>query len=668
MTTTSPTKSPNRAKVGVQKVGTFLSGMVMPNIPAFISWGLITTLFIEKGWTPNGQLGGWGNDPTGAPWTGLVGPMLSYLIPLLIAYTGGKMIYGHRGGVIGAVMTMGVIVGAAGTPMLLGAMICGPLAAWILKKLDALWEGKIKSGFEMIVDLYSSGIAGFLLALASFFWLSPLLKIVMTGAGHAVNWLVNTGLIPLASIIVEPAKILFLNNAINHGVLTPLGTSEALQHGHSLLFLVEANPGPGLGLLLAYTIFGVGAARATAPGAILIQFLGGIHEIYFPYVLQKPILLVAMILGGGSGVLTNVIFKSGLSAPAAPGSIFAVLSQTQPGTIFGVICSVLVSCIVTFLVASVILRASRKRDLAAEAEGQDGFGAAIAQTEANKGKKSSVLGGLDGGAATATLTGPVTAVIFACDAGMGSSAMGASVLRKKFKDAGLGDVKVTNKAIANLVDGEAQIIISQNQLTQRAREMAPSAEHVSVDEFMNSPKYAQVVEEVKQINSGETAAAPAAAAPVATPAAPVAAAASTGVLKPEGIILPGTATNKHDAIVEVGNKLVELGAVTPAYVDAMFKREEAVSTYMGNGLAIPHGTNDAKAEILKSAVAVARYDSPIDWDGNEVKFVVGIAGVDKEHLEILSSLAVKFTDVDEVTKLEQAKTADELLNLIAATE
>ncbi|WP_294179839.1 PTS mannitol transporter subunit IICB [uncultured Schumannella sp.] len=496
MTTTSaaPAATGGGARVRVQRFGTFLSGMIMPNIAAFISWGLITAFFIPTGWVGNASpVEAWrwegspiigGGEFDGVTYEGLVGPMILFLLPLLIAFTGGKMVYGHRGGVIGAVVAMGVIIGAWGTPMFLGAMITGPLAAYILKQLEKLWDGKVKAGFEMLIDNFSSGILGFGLALAAFFWMAPVVQWIADVLGNAVGWLIETGLIPLASIIVEPAKVLFLNNAINHGVFTPIGTEQVTEAGKSLLFLVEANPGPGAGLLIAITLFGVGAARATAPGALVIQFLGGIHEVYFPYVLAKPMLILAMIAGGATGVLTNVIFDSGLRAPASPGSIFAVLIQTEPASYVGVILSVVLSASVTFVVAMLILLASRKRDLANEDEA---FTAAIAQTEANKGKKSDVLSGLT------AKSGGVHNVVFACDAGMGSSAMGASVLRQKLKKAGVTDVTVTNKAIANL-DGTEDLIITQAELTDRAKHVNPSAVHVSVDNFMNSPKYDEVAE------------------------------------------------------------------------------------------------------------------------------------------------------------------------------
>jgi PTS system mannitol-specific IIC component len=494
MTTESETtRAPRSARVGVQRFGTFLSGMIMPNIPALIAWGIITAFFIPDGWTPNEGL------------ATLVGPTIHYLLPLLIASTGGRMIYETRGAVVGTVATMGVIAGSdyligqfnATLPegdaplgqvhMFIGAMIMGPLAAWLMKQIDKLWAGKIRAGFEMLVDMFSAGIFAFVMAVVGFFALAPIVNWIMDVVGTAVGWLVEAGLLPLTSILIEPAKVFFLNNAINHGVLTPLGVTEAAESGKSILFLLEANPGPGLGLLLAFTFFGIGAARATAPGAAIIQFFGGIHEIYFPYVLMKPILVLAVIGGGMTGVATNALFQTGLRAPAAPGSIIAVIAQTASDSYLGVILSVVLSAAVTFVIAAIILRASRKRDLA---NGGGDLGAAVAATQANKGKESSVLSNL-GTTNTATAT-RIENVVFACDAGMGSSAMGASVLRNKLKKAGVEGVTVVNKSIANL-DSSADLVITHQDLTERARQQAGGAVHVSVDNFMNSPKYDEVV-------------------------------------------------------------------------------------------------------------------------------------------------------------------------------
>jgi mannitol PTS system EIICBA or EIICB component len=504
-TTTAPAGQ-SGARIAVQKVGTFLSGMIMPNIAAFIAWGFITAFFIQTGWTPVGGIGGFGNDASGAPNVGLVGPMIRFMLPLLIAVQGGRMVYGVRGAVVAAVAVMGVIVSTE-QPMFLGALIMAPLAAWVMKQLDKLWDGKIKPGFEMLVNNFSAGIAAALLAVAGFFAFGPVIDGISTGLGHGVNWLVAHSILPLASIIIEPAKILFLNNAINHGVLTPLGIQQSASAGKSILFLLEANPGPGLGVLLAYTFFGTGLAKSTAPGAIIIHFFGGIHEIYFPYVLAKPKLLLGMIPAGMVGIGTLVVFGAGLRAPAAPGSIIAVLAETPGGSFIGVIVSVLLAATTSFLICSLLLKLDRNKDI--------DLAEATAAMEALKGKRSSVAGylspadeaaedqleaaGIHHHAAPAA-SKPIHRIVFACDAGMGSSAMGASVLRNKIKKAGFADVDVQNVAIANLTD-DVDLIVTHQDLTPRARTMSPSAQHVSVDNFMNSPQYDAIVEELKTTNA-----------------------------------------------------------------------------------------------------------------------------------------------------------------------
>lgn len=697
MTTTSPqtgTAARGGLRVGIQKVGTFMSGMIMPNIPALIAWGIFTAFFIAVGWTPNPAL------------ESLVSPMIHYLLPILIAYQGGRMVYETRGAVVGAVATFGAIAGsdwliaqrnvelaAAGEDpiatihMFIGAMIMGPLAAWVMKQLDKLWEGRIRAGFEMLVNMFSAGIFGFIASVFAFYVLAPIVNWIMDILGGAVGWLVDNGLLPLTSILIEPAKVFFLNNAINHGVLTPLGTAQSAESGKSILFLLEANPGPGIGILLAFTFFGVGAARASAPGAAIIQFFGGIHEVYFPYVLMKPALLLAVIAGGATGVGTNALFQTGLVAPAAPGSIIAVIAQTARDSYLGVILSVILSALVSFLIAAVILRASRARDLAAEAAGSDGFASAVARTEANKGTSSAALSGLAGAgaAATGTLTAPsqtIERVVFACDAGMGSSAMGASVLRNKFKAAGIQGVNVTNKAIAAL-DGTADLVVTQAQLTDRARQREQSALHVSVDNFMNSPRYDEIVDLLlKQQSVDDTTQEHATAEPV--PAAPdgvsgaeaapatraearaAAAAASDDdrVLTPGNVRIHAGSVTRDEAIREAADLLESAGAVTGRYYDAMLEREQTVSTYMGNELAIPHGTNAAKDAVLGSALTVVRYDGGVDWDGDQVTFVVGIAGKGDEHLGLLQNVALLFSDDEQVAQLKQAQTPEELYALL----
>jgi PTS system mannitol-specific IIC component len=449
-------------KEGIQRFGRFLSGMVMPNIGAFIAWGLITALFIPTGWTPNENL------------SALVGPMITYLLPLLIGYTGGKMVADTRGGVVGAVATMGVVVGA-GIPMFLGAMIMGPVGGYVIKKFDEAVEGKVASGFEMLVNNFSAGILGAILALVAYLGIGPVVLSLNNILKVGVEGIVNAGLLPITSLFIEPAKILFLNNAINHGVLGPLALQDASALGKSIFFLLETNPGPGLGILLAYWMFGKGMTKQSAPGAIIIHFLGGIHEIYFPYVLMNPLLLLAVIAGGASGVFTFSIFGAGLVAAPSPGSIFALLAMTPKGGFLGVILGVIVSTAVSFLVASIFVKV--KKDDGSETD----LESAKEKVQQLKGKK---------------IEKKISKIVVACDAGMGSSAMGASTLRNKLKQAGV-DVEVVNTSI-DQIPQDADLVISHESLTQRAKTYAPKAEHISIKNFIGSPVYDELVERLSK--------------------------------------------------------------------------------------------------------------------------------------------------------------------------
>lgn len=493
----------------VQAFGSFLSSMIMPNIGAFIAWGFIAAIFIDGGWWPNKDL------------SELAGPMISYLIPLLIAYSGGRLIHEMRGGIIAAVATMGVIVALPDTPMLLGAMIMGPLVGWLMKKTDEFIQPRTPQDFEMLFNNFSAGILGFIMTIVGFKILAPIMEFIMHILSLAVEALVHAHLLPLVSIIVEPAKIVFLNNAINHGVFTPLGADQAASAGQSILYTIESNPGPGLGILVAYMIFGKGTAKATSYGAGIIHFLGGIHEIYFPYVLMRPLLFIAVILGGMTGVATYSLLDFGFKSPASPGSFIVYMLNAPKGEFLHMVLGVLLAAIVSFIVAALILKFTK--------EPEEDLEAATEKMEASKGKKSSVSSKLKGNEdnnATSTTASTSTSenneeqseealldnydtenvdahdyskvnhVIFACDAGMGSSAMGASMLRNKFKKAGIQDVNVTNTAI-NQLPSDAQLVITQKKLTDRAIKQVPNAIHISVDNFLNSPRYDELLENLK---------------------------------------------------------------------------------------------------------------------------------------------------------------------------
>jgi len=373
----TPVATGTGVRARVQRGGAFLAGMIMPNLGAFIAWGLVTALFIPDGWVnriarATGAIGAKDSTSFATEASAIVGPIIVFLIPILIGYTGGRTVHGQRGAVVGAVATVGVIMtpfalhlGSVKVPapehweslgpQFLGALIIGPVAALVMKYVDRLFESRVKGGFEMLVDNFSAGIVGGVMALVGLFGLGPIVYWITTVLGAFVDSLVNARLLPLASIIIEPAKILFLNNAIGNGVLVPLGAAQAKVTGKSILFMLESNPGPGLGILTAMMLFGPLAIRATVPAAIVVQFLGGIHEIYFPYVLMKPILVIAAIAGGASGVLMFSIFNDGLVSAASPGSIIAYIFVASPGDLPTILLGIIVSAGVSFIIGAILL-------------------------------------------------------------------------------------------------------------------------------------------------------------------------------------------------------------------------------------------------------------------------------------------------------------------------
>ena len=465
-----------KGRAKLQAFGGFLTAMVIPNMGAFIAWGFITALFIPTGWIPNEHF----NE--------LVQPMLNYLLPLLLAYTGGSLVYGQRGGVAGAIGTIGLIVGAD-IAMFLGAMIMGPLSAWVVKKFDKAIDGKIPTGFEMVVNNFSLGIIAFLLCLCSYSFIGPVIVEANNFVSYLIQQLVKTGFLPILSVINEPAKVLFLNNVIDQGIYYPLGMQQVAEVGKSIYFTVASNPGAGLGLLLAYSVFGKGEAKKTAPGALIIHFFGGIHEMYFPYVLMNPVLIIAMILGNGAGTLVYSILDVGLVAGPSPGSIFAYLMLTPKGNFLGIIAGVLVSAAVSFLVASSILKvskgkgtdedlqASTARSKAMKQEGKDILKKEMLSETPVKEKKEKI-----------------TNVAFACDAGLGSSAMGAGAFRKKLKEQGI-DITVKHYAIER-VPAEAQVVVTHENLLERAKIAMPDKRIVTIKNFLGDPNINLLIEEI----------------------------------------------------------------------------------------------------------------------------------------------------------------------------
>ena len=625
------------AQEAMQKFGRFLSGMVMPNIGAFIAWGFLTALFIPTGWMPNEYLAQVG------------GPMSKWLIPLLIGYSGGAAIYGHRGGVMAAIATSGIIAGSD-IPMFLGAMIMGPLGGCIIKKFDDAIRDSIPAGFEMLVNNFSLGILGGILAMIAYAVVGP----VVAGANDilrsGVEGIVAMGLLPLASIIIEPAKVLFLNNALNHGVLSPLGIQQAQEYGKSMFFLLEANPGPGFGILLAYWLFGRGMAKSSSPGAMIIHVLGGIHEIYFPYILMKPILIIAAIAGGMSGVFTLGLLGGGLIAPSSPGSIFAIIAMTPNGSaLFANLSAFAVATAVSCAVASVFIKMSKD----VEEDSLESARESMADMK-NRGKDlpaEKKVAGKD-----------LKVIVYACDAGMGSSALGAAALRKKLKKDGYTDISVTNCAIG-AIPSEAQLVIAHEKLAERALADSPQAEHIWVRDFTQNNVYEIVTARLKE-------AAVEAGAPASDAEAETAEKIGADVLLKENVKVGLAAVSREEAITTAGKLLVAGGYVDEGYVQGMLNREQDLSTYIGKGIAIPHGENAVKDTIKKTGIVVLQYPEGVKFGDETAHLVIGIAGVGNDHLAILANIATMVGDYtdEQLEELFKTKSADELYEVFTKAD
>ncbi|MBQ2161790.1 MAG: PTS mannitol transporter subunit IICBA [Bacteroidales bacterium] len=608
-------------KEKIQQFGRALSAMVMPNIGAFIAWGLITAIFIPGGWWPNESI------------ANMVAPMLKYLLPTLIAFTAGKNVGGYRGGVAGAVAAMGVIIGTD-TPMFLGAMIMGPIAGWCVKKFDRLVEGKIGAGFEMLVDNFSLGIIAMLLAIAGYLVIGHAVSWITNGLSHGVNWMLAHKMNPLLAVLVDPAKVLFLNNAVNHGIMTPLGIQQAADMGQSMLFLVDPNPGPGLGILLACWAFGKGNTKQSAPGAVVIQLLGGIHEIYFPYVLARPILLLAVMIGNICALSFFTLVDFGLVAPASPGSLISIILMSPKGkTLLGIL-GVLIGTAVSFLLAWPMVKS--RPDFQGESESEPA------------------------GDGSPVPAGTISKIVFACDAGMGSSALGATRFKARLMKAGLGKIKCTNCAVGD-IPADASLVVCQRELAERAR--LSGKEVLAITNFLADPALDALL---NRLSTNVEA-----AAGYSDPAAE-----EFGLMPPEQNTLQGAtevpmlmrsnvltglpSESKEEAILRAGALLEASGYVDEKYAPAMLEREGISSTYMGMGLAIPHGTAEAKESVLRSGIVVLQYPEGVDFDGEKARLIVGIAGVGDEHLSILAKVAGALDDEALLEKLSTTPDPEEI--------
>ena len=612
----------------VQQFGKFLSGMVMPNIGALIAFGFLAAFFIDTGWFPN------------EGFNSIVGPMLSYLIPVLIAFTGGKMVGGERGGVCGAIAVMGAIMSNPEITMLMAAMVMGPLGGWCIKMFDKFMENRMPAGFEMLINNFSVGIIGMLLAMLGYVAVGPIMSAILAVLAAGVSMLIENALLPFISIFIEPAKVLFLNNAINHGIFTPLATEQAMEAGKSILYMLETNPGPGLGVLLSYMFFCKDkTTRQSAPGAVIIQLLGGIHEIYFPYILMNPIIIIAPILGNMAAIAFFSVTNAGLVGPASPGSIIAFLSMTPGSDMWKSVLGVLIATAVSLIVATPFVRRAGDRSLES------------AQAEV-KARKAEAKGIAAETPAIEKKSGEIKKVIFACDAGMGSSAMGATKFRNRVKDL-RPDLIVKNTSVDN-IPSDCDIAVVQTTLAERARKSAPQAEVITIGNFLTDPALDALFE---KLTTKAEEMPTAAEAPAADAAAENESQEKKQVIVAEGIKLGQASVSKEEAIRAAGELMEKLGYVEHDYLEAMQEREKLTTTYMGMGVAIPHGTDAAKKNVKKTGIVFLQYPEGVDFGDEKAQLVFGIAGIGDEHLDLLAQICTMLEDED---KLEKLKTTDDL--------
>ncbi len=639
-------------KNSVQRFGKFLSAMIMPNIGALIAFGFLAAFFNGSGWIPH------------EGFATIFSAILVYLIPILIASTGGRLIGGERGSIIGAIAVVGAIMSDPDTTMLMAAMIIGPLSGFCIKKFDQVMEGHMPAGFEMLINNLSVGIIGMLLAMVSYLVIGPLMNLILAVLTAGVNVLVDHNMLPLIAVFIEPAKVLFLNNAINHGIFTPIATAQAAEAGKSIMYMLEANPGPGLGVLLAYMFFCEDKkTKQSAPGAVIIHLLGGIHEIYFPYILMNPLVIIAPIAGNIAAIFWYNLTNAGLVGPASPGSIIAYLMMASRDSMVSVIVGVLIATAVSFGIASVVIRMSKGRSLE---EAQEEVASRKAEA---KGTKTGA-----GAEPVAVRTEGVRKVVFACDAGMGSSAMGATKFRNRIK-AQRPDLTVINTSV-DTIPADCDIAVVQITLVERARKSVPQAQIVTLHNFLADPaldalyeqltakpdteqvqpegqSVAQKAESVHGQSAAQRAESTQGQAENAQSEVPEAD--QRQILVRDGVKLNQSPVSKEEAIQAAGELLAGLGYVDRSYVDAMQERERRVSTYMGMGVAIPHGTSEAKNTVRKTGIVLIQYPEGVDFGDEKAQLVFGIAGIGDEHLELLGKICEMLED-EEI--LETLKTTD----------
>lgn len=423
----------------LHKVGKFYTRIIMNNIGIFIFIGILSVIFNDHGWLPDKNM--------------YAISQLAYkvILPSFIAYEGGRSVGGKEGGIAGVLAISGVIWHESSAE-LLGAMLLGPAAGYLWKK-ECLWVEKyFPSCMQMLGKNMLLGTTGALFSAADIYLILPLLKQTAALFFSWISFLTRCNMTACLSFFIEPAKVFFLNNVVNHMMLVPAGMEQIQETGSTILFLLETNPGPGIGVILAL-FYAKKLHKNETASVLTAHALGGIHEVYFPFILADLRLLPAVILGGLAGNISFHISKAAVKGMVSPGSIFSILIMADSGCRWKILAGILLSAIVSFLTGILILKktsvyakkysfqkipSSSQKETDADPEG------ALQQEPVQE----------------ENMRHSVKKIAFVCDGGIGSSVMGAALLRRKLQALGKTEINVEAYAV-DLVPTDIDIIICQ---------------------------------------------------------------------------------------------------------------------------------------------------------------------------------------------------------------
>lgn len=464
----------------IHKFGKFYSNIMINMIGIFIFVGILSVIFGDYGWAPNENI------------YAISQFVYSYVIPALIAYAAGNhmgQIYekrpdvpktgiNHAGGAIAVMAAAGVMI-ADKNCAILGAMILGPVCGLLWKHVLEPLTRKAVQGMEMLTRNLVAAIVGAAFSIAAYYVLTPVLSAVTHVIMMGVDWLIAHKLICLTSVLIEPAKVFFLNNSIHHGILLPLAMQQAEQSGSSMLFLLETNPGPGLGVLLALWLSNRKKRKEYA-AYMFVECIGGVHEIYFPEVLANLWLLLALIPGGMAGILCMSVFHVASAGLVSPGSILTLLFMSGHHvltTLFAVAISTAVSCAIAFF----ILKRQGKwcTEAAISAQGEKKEEVQEKRQMLEKGQMQEIKIG------------------FICDAGVGSSAMGAALFRRKLKEEGMDGITAEAYAVDQIPE-DLTIGVCQRAFLEILQKESNLSNIVTMESLLNQTEHLALIEKLRK--------------------------------------------------------------------------------------------------------------------------------------------------------------------------